>query len=215
MKNKLIQSGSTTDKRKVWRGCMYVGIPLLSESSQGLSDANDPYSYIESDVKIRIRVANNYRPHADAGQYVSDGAGSSDNEWNNLYTFNMDNLATTTGVASDEDAYKDSLMALINVVPNPYYAYSNYETSRLDNRIKVVNLPDECTIKIYTVSGTLVRTLTKDNSRITSVDWDLTNSAGIPIAGGLYLIHVHVPSIDREIILKWFGVVRPPDLKNF
>ncbi len=215
LNNKLIISGSSSDKRKVWRGCMYVGIPLLAETAQGLSDPNDPYSYIESDVKIRIRVANNYRRHADAGQYVSDGAGSSINEWYNLYTFNMDGLATSTNVASSEDAYKDSLMGLINVVPNPYYAYSNYETSRLDNRIKVVNLPDACTIKIYTVSGTLVKTITKDNSRITSVDWNLTNSAGIPIAGGLYLIHVDVPSLGREIILKWFGVVRPPDLKNF
>lgn len=126
----------------------------------------------------------------------------------------MDDIATQTQT-DVTDSIKDSIMNMINVVPNPYYAYSNYETGRLDNRIKIVNLPDECTIKIYTVSGTLVRTFTKDDNRITSIDWDLTNQAGIPIAGGMYLIHVDVPSISRERILKWFGVVRPPDLKNF
>ena len=213
LKDKLI-NGGTSDYRKAWIGCMYVGIPLLSETATGLSDENDPYSYIESDVKIKIRVANDYRQYADAGQYVQDGPGSSSNDWFNKYKFNMDDIATQTQ-ADVNDSIKDSIMALINVVPNPYYAYSNYETGRLDNRIKIVNLPDECTVKIYTVSGTLVRTFTKDDSRITSIDWNLTNSAGIPIAGGLYLIHVDVPSIDRERILKWFGVVRPPDLKNF
>ena len=214
LRDKLIVGTSTADFRKAWIGCMYVGIPLLSQSAIGVTDSNDPYSYIESDVKIKIRVANNYSRYADHGQYVIDGAGNSTNEWFNKYKFNMDDIATQLS-ADVTDSIKDSIMNMINVVPNPYYAYSNYETGRLDNRIKVVNLPDECTIKIYTVSGTLVRTFTKDNSKITSIDWDLTNSAGIPIAGGLYLIHVDVPSINRERILKWFGVVRPPDLKNF
>lgn len=213
-KANIINAPNNSALRRVWRGCMYVGIPMLSESALGLADENDPYSYIESDVKIRIRVANDYKQHADNGQYVSDGPGTSVNEWFNKYSFNMDELATQTQ-ADASDSIKDSIMNLINVVPNPYYAYSNYETDRLDNRIKIVNLPDECTVKIYTVSGTLVRTFTKDDSRVTSIDWDLTNGAGIPIAGGLYLIHVDVPSIDRERILKWFGVVRPPDLKNF
>ncbi len=213
-KENIIDNQSSSTLRKAWRGCMYVGIPLLSETALGLSDENDPYSYIESDVKIRIRVANDYEQHAESGQYVNDGPGTSTNGWYNKYSFDMDDIATQTQ-ADVTDSIKDSIMNLINVVPNPYYAYSNYETNRLDNRIKIVNLPDECTIKIYTVSGTLVRTFTKDDSRVTSIDWDLTNGAGIPIAGGLYLIHVDVPSIDRERILKWFGVIRPPDLKNF
>ncbi len=217
MKEKLIDptgGAVTLNYKKVWEGCMYVGVPLLSESAIGLSDQNDPYSYIESDVKIKIRVSNNYRQHADNGLYVEDGPTGSVNEWFNKYSFNMNDIATQTQT-DNTDSIKDSIMNMINVVPNPYYAYSNYETGRLDNRIKIVNLPDECTIKIYTVSGTLVRTFTKDDNRVTSIDWDLTNQAGIPIAGGMYLIHVDVPSIDRERILKWFGVVRPPDLKNF
>ena len=77
----------------------------------------------------------------------------------------------------------------------------------------MVNLPYVCDVKIYTVNGTLVRTFKKD-SPVTYIDWDLKNYAGIPIASGVYLIHIKVPN-GCERVLKWFGVVRPPDLDSF
>ena len=99
------------------------------------------------------------------------------------------------------------------MVPNPYYAYSNYEFDKLENVVKIVNLPEQCTIKIYTVNGTLVRTFKKDDP-YTYMDWDLKNFANIPISSGVYLIHVNVPGVCEKV-LKWFGVVRPPDLDQF
>jgi hypothetical protein len=98
-------------------------------------------------------------------------------------------------------------------VPNPYYAFSAYESDRLDTRIKITNLPEICNISIFTTNGTLVRKLTKDDP-LTSVEWDLKNYQGIPIAGGTYIIHIDVPGVGEKI-LKWFGAVRPPDLDNF
>jgi len=41
----------------------------------------------------------------------------------------------------------------------------------------------------------------------------LKNSQGIPISGGVYLIHVEVPGVG-ETILKFFGGMRQPDLEN-
>ena len=79
--------------------------------------------------------------------------------------------------------------------------------------VKFINLPQTCTITIYTVSGTLVRKFRKDND-LTYLDWDLKNSYNVPIAGGTYIIHVEVPGAG-ETILKWFGVLRPVDLQNF
>lgn len=38
---------------------------------------------------------------------------------------------------------------------------------------------------------------------------DLKNAKGIPIASGMYLIHIK--SDEGERILKWFGVTRPFD----
>jgi hypothetical protein len=131
------------------------------------------------------------------------------NLFNPTYGFSTDNIVATTG---DLNVAKDA-MELINAVPNPYYGYSAYETNQLDNRVKFTNLPQRATISIFTVSGTLVRMIKKDDS-VTSVDWDLKNDYGIPIASGLYIIHVNAPGIGEKII-KWFGALRPIDLDTF
>ncbi len=132
------------------------------------------------------------------------------NAANPLYRFSLDEYATRKGVRSiAEDA-----LQLINIVPNPYNAFSSYERSQLDNRVKIINLPQKCTISIYNVSGTLIRRFDRDDPTITSMDWDLKNSANVPIAGGVYLIHVSAPGLGERII-KWFGALRPVDLDAF
>ena len=130
------------------------------------------------------------------------------NHFNPIYEFNTADLVAETG---NNQAAVDAL-DLINVVPNPYYGYSSYETSQLDNRIKITNLPKVSLIRIYTVNGSLIKTIKKSDD-LTSVDWDLKNDYGIPVASGLYVIHVS-SSIGTKI-LKWFGVLRPIDLDTF
>jgi hypothetical protein len=197
---------------KMWYSCMWAGIPMLTNESDlgfGLTalkpSATDPVSFIESDVKIKLRVA---APYLEMGDNMT-GWNSPENDWDPHYTFTMDDIKVET----NNSAAADSACQLLNVVPNPYYAYSNYEFNKLDNVVKVVNLPDVCDVKIYTVSGILVRTFKKD-SPVTYIDWDLKNYAAIPIASGVYLIHIKVAD-GCERVLKWFGVVRPPDLVNF
>ena len=134
------------------------------------------------------------------------------NNFDPMYQFNTSDLISERG--NSETAV--NALDLINVVPNPYYGYSKYETSQLDNRIKVTNLPKKATVRIYTVSGTLVKTIKKSDD-LTSVDWDLKNDFGIPIASGLYIIHVRtmIDGKEENKILKWFGVLRPIDLDTF
>ncbi|HNT70623.1 MAG TPA: hypothetical protein PKI83_03085 [Bacteroidales bacterium] len=60
----------------------------------------------------------------------------------------------------------------------------------------------------------MIRQYTKDDPEVTFLDWDLDNHAGIPIAGGLYLIHVKAPGVGEKVI-KWFGALRPIDLNAF
>ena len=126
-----------------------------------------------------------------------------------LYAFNTGEQSTQVNVTD----VGQSVLDLIGVVPNPYYAYSGYETGRLDNRVKFINLPKTCTVSIYTVSGSLVRKYNKDNE-LTYLDWDLKNNYNVPISGGTYLIHVDAPGLGERVI-KWFGVIRPIDLQNF
>ena len=113
---------------------------------------------------------------------------------------------------------------LINVVPNPYYAYSAYETRRFDNIVKITNLPAKCVVTIYSLDGKFIRQYDRaENSNASipeqgvigeqmnaSVDWDVKNARGIPVASGVYLIHVVAPGIG-ERTLKWFGVARTFD----
>ena len=114
-----------------------------------------------------------------------------------------------------DEAQVDSVMDLINVVPNPYYAYSSYENGPLDNRVRLTNLPDECVVSIYSMDGSLVKQLNKNSEGSATLDWDLKNQKGIPIASGAYIINVTVPSLGKEKNLKWFGVLRPIDLDTF
>jgi hypothetical protein len=58
----------------------------------------------------------------------------------------------------------------------------------------------------------LIRTIKKD-SPITYQDWNLTNQANIPVASGMYLIHVEVPGIGDRVV-KAFIAMRTVDLEN-
>ena len=108
-------------------------------------------------------------------------------------------MATTQYSASKAETDVD----LINIVPNPYYAYNSYERNALDTRVKITNLPEQAVITIYNVNGTLVRQLTKD-SQETYMDWDIKNFAGIPVAAGIYIVHVKTDVGEK--VLKWFGI---------
>ena len=58
-----------------------------------------------------------------------------------------------------------------------------------------------------------MRRFTKGDPK-TSLDWDLKNHVNVPVASGVYLIHVDVPNIG-ERTLKWYGMMKPTDLNGF
>ena len=186
-----MQTGAVPAKMNAFSSCVWAGIPMLAPGQ----------SLLSTEAKVSLRVSRRYRSFPTA---------STTNNGLPMYEFDMTGLETIKG---DAQLLKDSVLSMINVVPNPYYANSEYETSKLDNRIKITNLPEECTISIYNVNGTLMRRFNKADPK-TSLDWDLKNFADIPVAGGVYLIHVEVPEIG-ERTLKWFGVIKPTDLNGF
>lgn len=175
---------------------MWVGLPMGITGKEWLSN----------ECTVRIRVGKPYTRY-----YSTNDVGATTPQNDNwpMYQFNTEDIATQT----NNNEVAKSALDLINVVPNPYYGFSNYETDQLDNRVRITNLPEKCTVSIYTINGTLVRQITKDAVK-TSVDWDLKNFAGIPIAGGIYLVHVKAPGIGEKVV-KWFGVQRPVDLNAF
>jgi hypothetical protein len=191
-------TGPDINKMLAMRTCMWAGVPMLEEghtiNSSGVGNM------FETDAKVKLRVERPYENFTTASLVNASLP---------YYEFDMTGFEVELGNASA----MDSALAMIDVVPNPYYAYSEYETNKLDNRIKIVNLPEVCTISIYNVGGTLMRRFQKDDSK-TSLDWDLKNKVNIPVASGVYLIHVNVPDVGQRT-LKWYGVMKPTDLNNF
>jgi len=155
------------------------------------------YNLLETDVTVKLRVDNAY--HTDNTNTTETFK----------YSFSTDSICATK---QDAAAAKENL-DLINIVPNPYYAFSGYETSQIDNRVKFTNLPDQCTISIYNFNGSLIEKINKESSDA-FIDWDLKNAAGVPVSSGIYIIHINVPDVGDKL-LKWFCVTRPIDLDTF
>ncbi len=193
----------------------WVNMPLVNPRYQ----FDNPID-IPCDVTIDIDVNTPYNrflaPNKTAVKLFPD-ANTQNNNYP-MYMFELTpDIATLTGLGEGNAAqsYKDSLLSLINVVPNPYYSYSTYETaSQLETKVRFTNVPTGTTVSIYTVDGTLVRRLGPTAGTATTLDWDLHNHTGLPIAGGIYLIHFDVPGIGERVV-KWFGTMRPVDLNSF
>ena len=194
-----------SSERRAFRDCAWVG--------SALSNADFPMLPVEeglipNETRVSLRVARPYDKYSST-VVNTNNVDNAKNNWDPLYTFSTEDVATRV----NEVTVLEEMLEEINVVPNPYYAYSQYETNKLDNRVKIVNLPEVCTVRIYNLSGTLIRTYDKADP-LTFVDWDLKNEANVPIAGGVYIIHIDVPGVGQAI-RKWFGVMRPVDLDNF
>lgn len=94
----------------------------------------------------------------------------------------------------------------INVVPNPYVVTNIWEkrtvaeSGRGDRRIDFTNLPANCTVRIYTITGALIKTLYKDSSpTVGSLTWNLVTEDGMDIAYGVYIFHIDAPGIGEKI----------------
>ena len=183
------QLGTSASYKKLYTSLMWIANTVTAAG----------HELRETDVRIKLRVKKQYAEFAATGT----------NGGRPKYGWSMNDLQTTT---ASRDVLASAL-DLINVVPNPYYAFSEYERNRVDTRVKIVNLPDQCTITIYNVSGKLIRQFKKD-SEVTHVDWDLKNTIGVPVASGVYLIHVEVPGVGERIV-KFFGGMRQVDLETF
>lgn len=115
------------------------------------------------------------------------------------FTFTTKAASVNTETARDE-------MSKIGVVPNPYVSAASWErrnlnqTGRGERRIDFIHLPQKCTIRIYSITGALVKTLYKDSpTQDGSVSWNLISEDGMDISYGLYIYHVDAPGVGNHI----------------
>jgi hypothetical protein len=169
---------------------------------------------IPNDAVVQLRVTQPY----EVGEREEGGEKAY-----NSYFFKIE------GKQADDlvEAEFDNALDQIDVVPNPYYAYSAFEESQFDNNVRITNLPDQATVTIYTLDGKFIRRYERNVSRggeamlnntpptqgrlpSSGLNWDLRNHRGIPVASGVYLIHVEAPGLGERVI-KWFGIARQFD----
>jgi hypothetical protein len=118
-------------------------------------------------------------------------------------------------VAAKFDAVKASgALDRIKVVPNPYVGVNNIEpadrlpgTTRGSRRIYFEHLPPRATIRIFTLSGELVRTLEHESGIDNGREyWDLLNRDNLGVAYGVYIAHIDAPGVGQRILK--FAVIK-------
>ncbi len=107
--------------------------------------------------------------------------------------------------ATDKEKARSALND-IAVVPNPYPGAASWEPQNLfrsgrgERLIYFINLPAKCTIRIYTVSGALVKTIERDATIDNGQEpWNLISKDGMDISYGIYIYHVEAPGIGEKI----------------
>jgi hypothetical protein len=194
-----------------------IGYMELGTTMDGAKENIPP-----SEVTFKLRVATPYNVFN----------ATNENTTYPLYEFSLDSYTPT----KQDQTAAESALDLINIVPNPYYAYSDYEVTEVDNVIKVTNLPPRCDVRIYSIDGRFIRqyNVSQDynsttrsgiarigafgsgdveNQITTSLNWDLKNTAGVPVSSGVYLVHVVVPEVG-ERVLKSFIINRAFDAQK-
>jgi hypothetical protein len=111
---------------------------------------------------------------------------------NDYFTFST-KAANRSNVALAKDQ-----LALVKAVPNPYFAHSSYELDQFNRVIKFTHLPQQCTIRLFTLAGSLVRTIQK-NDATSQLTWNLETDNGLPVGSGIYVFHVDAPGVGTKI----------------
>ena len=98
----------------------------------------------------------------------------------------------------------------VYAVPNPFRTGGSRLTTENyhnfpDDKVRFVNVPTDCTIKIYTVSGDLVWEYDHVNS-VGNIEWDTTNRGGESVTSGVYIYRIEDPNggqvYGRLIIIR-------------
>jgi len=203
-------SGNSLARVNALKEVTWTGVPMLNPGATMKSYAD---GLIPADVTMKLRVNNSY----DYQEGTSAEGGT-----NPAYEF-----AISGKQAGDLDEVGiENQLDQINVVPNPYYGFSDYNGNNTDNVVKITNLPAKCVVSIYTLDGKFIRRYDRDETGqapvgsgiaktqiLPDIDWNMKNSKNIPIAGGVYLIHVNAEGLGERVI-KWFGTNRALDPSN-
>ncbi len=112
------------------------------------------------------------------------------------FTFKAPAAPTTSSDQAKKDVEK------INVFPNPYYGYQYRETSPTNKYVTFNHLPDNAVIRIFDLSGVLVKTINHVSTNGQFETWNLANENNYPVASGIYVVYIDMPDLGTTKVLK-------------
>jgi hypothetical protein len=112
--------------------------------------------------------------------------------------------AVRVQIAGGTNVLANADLQAITVVPNPFIAANEITRGQGRQRILFTNLPPQATIRIYTISGNLVRILEHTDQSGTE-EWDVRTRFDLLVASGNYYYHVTTP--DGRTHLGRFAVI--------
>jgi hypothetical protein len=119
--------------------------------------------------------------------------------------FGSDDKFQFTTTASSTKSVQQDVLNNVTVVPNPYIVAAKWERptalqGRGEQKIYFNHLPAQCTIRIFTQNGYLIKTLQHTgNVANGSEPWDLTTKEGLNVAFGIYVYHIEAPGVGHKI----------------
>lgn len=192
-------SGDTTrvDMEGIYKHVSWTSVAM---AKSGYDSKIAKPSEFPSDARVSIRLNQTY-------QQNKFNASASTNI--PTFEFSTSGKEVRTGVTETATNMLDKIF----VVPNPYYGYSDYENGQLESTVKITNLPQNCTIKIFSLNGNLIKTFVKESDSPEQA-WDMKNQNGVPVASGVYVVHISAPGIGEKTV-KMLAIMRQLDLNSF
>ena len=157
---------------------------ILKGDNRFLTGTN--YKYVDSNVTIGQRY------------YYSLTAFDNSNLETSIFA-NRTQIPFTATLAPKEDLNE------ILVVPNPFIIGEGFSQPGEKDKIQFVNIPNPCTIRIYTVRGDLVKTIEVNEGDGAIVSWNQVTDFGQFVESGIYIFHAE--SKGKTKIGK-FAIVR-------
>lgn len=116
--------------------------------------------------------------------------------------------------SSSNDLAKEDV-GKINVFPNPYYGFQYRETAPNNKYVTFSHLPANATIRIFDLSGVLVKTINHVSTSGQFDTWNLQNDNNLPVASGIYIVYVDMPDLGTTKVLKLAVVQEQQILKVY
>ena len=184
----------------------------------------DEYSRADTPDYFRIFIRGAYVYIKDPNHEISAG---------DVFTVEMggvsapqdgDAMLLTTGEETLAAENIKADLGRIRVVPNPYFVTNRAVTDEGTDKVFFTHLPPQCTIRVYTLTGELVREIEHESIALFSPDdrlaqgdkggteaFDLLNLYNQALASGVYIYHVEARDESKAVIgnkIGQFAIIR-------